>query len=197
MEDITKKEMEILLIIVKSPEVDYNAHSITKEVNITSMGALKILKKLEKENILTPKKIGKATIYSINIKDNYARRYLEVILSREELYANPKVKRWIQELKKIKNAELIILYGSVLKNQEPNDIDALFIVNKNKFQKLQKEIEEINKINIKKIHALYQTFEDLIDNIKNKHKPLLNAIKGIVISGQEKFIEVYNESRKE
>ena len=161
------------------------------------MGALKILKKLEKENILKPKKIGKATIYSINIKDNYARRYVELILSREELYANPKVKRWIQELKKIKNAELIILYGSVLKNQEPNDIDTLFIVNKNKFQKLQKEIEETNKINIKKIHPLYQTFEDIIDNLKKKHKPLLNAIKGIVISGQEKFIEVYNESRKE
>jgi len=197
MEDITKKEMEVLLTLVKSPEVDYNANSISKEVNITSMGALKILKKLEKENILKPKKIGKATIYSINIKDNYARRYVELILSREELYANPKVKRWIQELKKIKNAELIILYGSVLKNQEPNDIDTLFIVNKNKFQKLQKEIEETNKINIKKIHPLYQTFEDIIDNLKKKHKPLLNAIKGIVISGQEKFIEVYNESRKE
>ncbi len=196
MEDITKKEMEILRVIVKSPEADYNANSLSKEIKITSMGALKILKKLEKENILKSRKIGKATIYKIDTND-YARHYIELILSREGLYVNPKVKRWIQELKKIKNADIIILYGSLLKNIEPNDIDVLFVTNKNKFQKLQREIEEINKINIKKIHPLYQTFEDITDNIKKRHKPLLDAIKGIVIHGQEKFIEVYNESRKE
>ena len=60
MNDITNNEIQILLKIVKSPEIDYNANSIAKEIKITSMGALKILKRLEKENILKSKKIGKA-----------------------------------------------------------------------------------------------------------------------------------------
>ena len=34
-------------------------------------------------------------------------------------------------------------------------------------------------------------------NIKKRDKPLLNAIKGIIITGEEKFLEVYNESCKE
>lgn len=197
MKDITKLEMEILLTIIKSPELDYNANNISNVIEITPMGALKILKRLETEEVIKSKKVGKAVIYRINTQNNYAISYISLVLSRETIYASPKVKRWIQELKKIKNADIMILYGSVLKNIEPNDIDVLFVTNKDKFRRLQREIEEINRINIKKIHPLYQTFEDIIDNIKKRHKPLLDAIKGIIVHGQEKFIEVYNESRKE
>jgi len=53
------------------------------------MGALKILKRLENESILKSKKIGKAVIYRINIGNSYAKRYIELILSRESLHANP------------------------------------------------------------------------------------------------------------
>lgn len=197
MKDITKLEMEILLTIVKSPEIEYNANNISKSIEITPMGALKILKRLENENVIKSKKVGKAVIYRINTQNNYAISYISLVLSRETIYTSPKVRRWIQELKKIKNADIMILYGSLLKNIEPNDIDVLFVTNKDKFKKLQREIEEINRINIKKIHPLYQTFEDITDNIKKRHKPLLDAIKGIIVYGQEKFIGVYNESRKE
>ena len=52
MKEITKAEMDIVLRIIKSPEVDYNANAIAKVVGITAMGALKILKRLESEVIL-------------------------------------------------------------------------------------------------------------------------------------------------
>jgi len=58
-------------------------------IGITAMGALKILKRLENESILKSKKIGKAVIYRINIGNSYAKRYIELILSRESLHANP------------------------------------------------------------------------------------------------------------
>lgn len=197
MKDITKNEINIILKLIKSPEIDYNANNLAKVVGITSMGALKILKKLEKESILKSKKIGKAVIYRINTNNLYANHYLSLILSRETIYADPRVKRWIEELKKIKNADIIILFGSVLENPNPNDIDVLFVTDQKHFSKLKEEIKLINEINIKKIHPMYQTFNDIIDNIKKRDKPLLNAIKGIIILGEEKFIEVYNESRKE
>ncbi|HIG93704.1 TPA: hypothetical protein HA234_05915 [Candidatus Woesearchaeota archaeon] len=196
MKEITKTEMEVLLTLVKSPEVDYNANSLAKVVGITAMGALKILKRLESESILKSKKIGKAIIYRVN-QESYARRYIGLILSRESLYANPLVKRWIGEVKKIKNADLIILFGSVLEKSNPNDIDLLLVTDQKRFPKLQEEIKELNKINIKKLHPLYQTYNDLIKNIKKRDKPLLNAIKGIVGRGEEKFLDIYHESRKE
>jgi len=197
MKEITESEMNAILTLVKSPEVDYNANSLAKIIDITPMGALKILKRLEKESILKSKKVGRAVIYRINTESTYARRYVSLILSREVLHTEAKVKRWIQELKKIKNVDIIILFGSVLEKENPKDIDVLLITDKRRFPKLNIEIEELNKLNIKKIHPLYQTFEDIIENIKRRHKPLLNAIKGVIVIGEEKFIEVYNESRKE
>ena len=177
MIDITKAEMDIVLRLVKNPEVDYNANSIAKVVGITAMGALKILKRLEQESILKSKKIGKAVIYRVNTENTYARRYVELMLSRESPHANPQVKRWIEELKKIKNADSIILFGSVLEKSNPNDIDVLLITDQKRFPKLQQEIKELNEINIKKIHPMYQTYNDIIKNIKKRDKPLLNARK--------------------
>lgn len=197
MQEITKAEMDIVLNLVKSPEVLYNGNNLANVINITPTGALKILKRLERESVLKSKKIGKATIYKINTEDKYTVGYVLLILSRERLYVQPIVKRWLQELKKIKNADLIILFGSVLEKENPNDIDVLFVTDKKRFPNLQKEIEELNNINIKRIHPIYQTFEDIVSNIKKGHKPLLNAIKGIIVKGEDKFLEVYDESRKE
>jgi len=197
MKDITKAEMDTVLILVKSPEAIYNANSLAKVIGITSMGALKILKRLLQENIVKSQKIGKAVIYKINVEDLYARKYVSLILLREAQAANPPIKRWITELKKIKNAEVVLLFGSVLDKPNPNDIDVLFVTNKKKFPKLQEEIREIDEMNIKKIHPMYQTSDDIIQNIKKRDKPLLNAIKGIVVFGEEKYLNIYDESRKE
>ena len=197
MKEITKAEMDIVLRIIKSPEVDYNANAIAKVVGITAMGALKILKRLESESILKSKKIGKASIYRVKTENFYAHRYVELVLSREALYANPQVKRWIQELKKVKNADMIVLFGSVLEKSNPSDIDVLLVTDKKRFPRLQQEMKELNEMNIKKVHPMYQTYHDVIRNIKSRDKPLLNAIKGTVVIGEEKFLDIYNESRKE
>lgn len=197
MKKITTAEMNAVLTLVKSPEVIYNANNLSKIIRITPMGALKILRRLEQESIVKSKKIGKAITYKVNVEDTYAHRYVSLILVREAQSADPQIKRWITELKKIKNIEVVVLFGSVLEKQDPHDIDVLLITDQKRFPKLQQEIKELNEINIKKIHPLYQTYEDIIKNIKKRDKPILNAIKGIVVFGEEKFIEIYNESRKE
>ena len=197
MDTITKNEMHTILSIVKSPEMMYNANNLAKVLEITSMGTLKILKKLEQELILKSKQIGKARIYRINLDDDYSKNYINLLLSREALHSSPQIKRWASELKKIKHADLIILFGSVLDKKEPNDIDVLFVTEQKNFKKLKDEIKELNQINVKNVHPVYQSKEDLILNIKEKDKVILNAIKGIFIKGENNFLEVYDESRKE
>ena len=193
MKDITQKEMEAVLTLVKSPEEIYNANSLAKVLDITSMGALKILKRLEKEGIVKARQIGKATTYKISQSD-YAQHYITLLLSRELLQAESFVKRWVNEIKKLKSVQIAVLFGSVLRKKEVEDIDVLLVTDQKNFPKLKKEIEELNKINIKRIHPMYQSFEDVIKNIKERDKPLLNAIKGMVVLGEEKFLEVYHES---
>ncbi|MBU4124130.1 MAG: hypothetical protein KKI14_01545, partial [Nanoarchaeota archaeon] len=132
--DITENEMKIVLSIIKNPHIMYNANSISKISGISSMGALKILKKLEKESILIPKKIGRSTIYRIDTKNNYSRNYIKLLLSRESTSSVGIIKRWVNEIKKIKSSDISILFGSVLKDKEPNDIDVLFVTDQKKFE---------------------------------------------------------------
>ena len=197
MRNITTKEIQAVLTIVKNPEASYNAHSLAKVLDISSMGALKILKRLEKESILKSKQIGRSAIYRINVENEYARKHVVFLLSREVLHSSPLVKRWAQELKKIQNADMVILFGSVLEKQDPHDIDALLVTSQKKYPSLQQEIKELNHINVKQIHPLYQSSADIIKNIRKRDKPLLNAIKGVVIFGEELFLEVCHESRQE
>lgn len=189
MKDITNNEMLFVLAIFKSPETDYNANSIAKHLKITSMGALKIAKRLEKENILTSREMGKAKFYKVSLND-YTRKYITFLLKREEEQSAAYIKRWINEARKIKNADSAVLFGSILRKEDAKDIDLLLITSESKFQKLKKEIENINLINTKKIHPLYQTKQDLIKNIKKQDKPILNAIKGIIVFGEDKIISL-------
>jgi len=194
MNSITNNEMLLVLSILKSPENDYNANNIAKHLGISSMGALKIMKRLEKEGILKHKQVGKAIIYRVNLNNDYAKEYVKFALRREAQQANPYIKRWISDIKKLTRAKVSILFGSVLKkHKEAKDIDVLLVTDKEGFSKLKKEVERINTINIKKIHPVYQTMEDVVKHIKEENKVVLNAIKGIVAFGESPLVEVFEK----
>ena len=198
MIDITINEMNFILKLIKNPREEFNARTMAKKIGMSHMGALKIAKKLEKEKIVNSKQIGKGIYYTLDLKKDYAAQYVKFLLNRETEQAHPYVRRWINELKKISSADIIILFGSVLTKYEgANDIDVLLITSNKKFDHLKKEIESINNINIKKIHPIYQSGKDLEKNINEKDKVILNAIRGVVIIGEDKFIElIKNESNK-
>lgn len=179
----------LILVILKNPDKKYNSNSISKIIGISSMGALKIAKNLEKEKILLFEEIGKAKIFKLNLKNDYVLQYVSLLLRSEAEQSNSGVKKWITEIKKIKNADSAILFGSVLHKEEPRDIDVLFIVEKNKLNGLKKEIEKINFMNNEKIHPVFQTNEDFYRNVEKNDKIILNVLKGIVIFGENKFLE--------
>ena len=191
MDDITKNEMDFVLTIFKSPEMQYNANSMAKKLGISRMGALKIAKRLEAENIVSSKEFGKATFYRINLESDYVRQYVKFLLKREAERANSYVRVWIDDIRKIKSADAAILFGSVLRKfKDAGDIDVLLILNIKNYKKIEKEVKELNELNSKKIHTLYQKREDFLANIEKGDKPLLNAVKGIYAFGEDTFMEL-------
>ena len=190
MKDITNNEMLFVLSIFKSPENEYNTSDIAKLLEISPMGALKIARRLEKENILKSKEIGKARVYQLNMRNDYVREYIKFLLRREAEQSPSYVKVWINELRKIKNADIAILFGSILRKEDANDIDALLITDQKRFSKLKKEVENINLINVKRLHPVYQSEKDIKANIKRGDKALLNAIKGVVSFGEERIVDL-------
>ena len=195
MNEISPNEMKTLLMIFKDYSSSYNANNLSKKLNITSMGCLKILKNLEKKKILTSKQLGKARFYKIDFENSYAKTYLQFILENEAEESIPKIKKVVKEVRKLQeNATIGIVFGSVLHKENYADVDLLLVLNNQKNEGLNKNIEEINKINIKKIHAVKQTEEDLIKNLKENNAVIISAIKeGIVAFGYEKVIKVIED----
>jgi len=187
----SNNEEKAILKILQSPENEYNANSISKLIKVSSMGALKLLKRLEKEGILKQRKVSNISFYKINFENSYAVDYVSLMIKSKAEHCTSYVKRWVGELRKIRNAEIGIIFGSILsKGEKANDIDVLFVVEKKKFNDLKKEVEYLNILNEKKIHPVFQTREDLAKNIEKKDKVVLEAIKGIVAFGEKEFVKL-------
>ncbi len=191
MNSLTRNEMAFVLNVFKSPETEYNANSISKVIGISSMGALKIAKRLEKEGVVSSRELGKAKFYRLKLDSDYVREYVRFLLKMEAEQAHPYVKMWIDEIRKLKSAYSAILFGSVIgKHKEAGDIDVVLITGKKKFHGLKQEIDEINRLNVKRLHPVFQTKEDFVRNMKKGDRVLLEAIRGVVVFGEDKIIEL-------
>ena len=103
---------------------DYNAYSLKDKLELSNFGTVKLLKRLENDNILTSKKMGNATFYKFNTGNGYAIKLLELsFMEHDELTTY--VKGWLYDLKQFEeDAKSVILFGSVLsKGKKANDID--------------------------------------------------------------------------
>ena len=192
MIELTRKEQEALLIIYKDVTNFYNANSLSKELEITQVGTMKLLKRFEKNNILLSKRIGKSIVYKINIEEEFVQKLIAFALINEA----SKYQRWKDEFKSLRKKDRILLfYGSAPRNySNAKDIDIFIVVNKEEFHDVNKKLEEIQSILPKKIHAIKATKEDLVKNIKEKNKSMVEILKtAIVLYGYDKYMEVVNE----
>jgi len=192
MIELTKKEQEALLIIYKDVANFYNANSLSKEIGITQVGTMKLLKRFEKNNILLSKRIGKSIVYKIDIEKEFVQKLIAFALMNEA----SKYQRWNDEFKSLcKKDRILLFYGSASRNySNAKDIDIFIVVNKEELHEVNKKLGEIQNILPKKIHAIKATKEDLVKNIKEKNKSMVEIIKtAIVLYGYDKYMEVVNE----
>ena len=96
---------------------------------------------------------------------------------------------YADEVIKFKEAEMIIIFGSVLRGKEFNDVDVLFLTNQTK--KVNNFCLEISKVRTKPVVPLIMKQEDLIKAMKNKKEAILGMMKeSVVLKGESIFIEV-------
>ena len=183
---------EILEILFRQFSRIWIITSLSEEINLSRVGIWKVLKKLEKENLIFLVSVGTGKTNSKTIKLNWENPLLEkklsLILTKEAL----EQQRWLKnfaELEKI--TDFTLLYGSILfSSKEANDIDILGVItNKKNFLKIDDAIQKIQKTQTKKIHSEIFTKEELNEEIKKSNEIFLDALKkGIILFGQEKFI---------
>lgn len=187
MMQFTNNERKALLVIFKDLDNYYNANSLSKKLNISRIGMMKLLKKLKKNDILKSKLIGKSEIYKINLDSDYARDMLAFLLSDE---AN-NFKRWKNEFRELfKGDRIVMIYGSAIVNySEANDIDLMIVGKTNKLSDINKVISEKQKILPKKIHLIELSQYEFLKNLEEKQNSIMDIVKtAIILYGQFKYV---------
>ncbi|MFA4953526.1 MAG: hypothetical protein WC584_04850 [Candidatus Pacearchaeota archaeon] len=192
---IPKNTKKIILYLLKNLEL-VNINQISKKLSISVGSAFKILKDLEKNNIVLSSNLGNAKFYQINLNNEETIKWCEIILSEEKRNLKGYSKIYAEEIQKFEHAELIILFGSVLNNRNFNDVDVLFITNKTK--EVTKFCLNLSKIRTKPVVPLILKKEDLIKEIKNKKEVVLNILKiGIILKGESTFLGVLKNVKQQ
>ncbi len=187
---IPKNTTKVIMYLLRNiDEFGYNINKIAKLNKISVGSAFKILKELERDKIIIKKEISNASHYKLNFGNPETTKLCELLLLAEKRNLKGYAKVYADEVIKFKDAELIIIFGSVLKGKEFNDIDVLFITNQTK--KVNDFCLEISKVRTKPVVPLIIKQEDLIKAMKQRKEAILGMMKeGIVLKGESIFMEV-------
>ncbi|MDI6720915.1 MAG: hypothetical protein QMD85_00890 [Candidatus Aenigmarchaeota archaeon] len=190
MVSMTANEARTMEFLIRNFSKNYNINQLARELKISPGGMYKILKKLGRQNFLIETGIGNNVFYKINYMSNEALDACKFALTEKQ--ATPYVRALIKDMEALKDkTELAILFGSVLsKGREARDIDILLVFDRKNLKDVESLIGKINTVKPKKIHAVYQTREDLIKNIRNRDKAILEEISTGIILWNRDFLVV-------
>lgn len=189
MASLTELEKKAALVLFKDFTAYYNANSLSKVLGMSRVGAMKILRKMEKGGLVSSQHIGKSIVYKLKLGDDYVRKLVAFLLADE---ANG-FRRWKEEFKEMfREGCIVMLFGSAIANYEKaRDIDLLIAAPGRDMREIGKAIESRREILPKKLHAIKVTRGELESNIKRKDRVILGIIrKGIILHGQEEYVEV-------
>jgi len=185
---LTLNEKKVLRLLMAAFDRDYSINQIAKECNLSPNGALKILKKFEKEGVLIAKTIANIKSYKMNFGNEKTSIVLELALISE---LDGRIKHRLEDFKELKEVtKACILFGSYIDlSKKPHDLDVLFVLDG--YEEYKKKLSAVKGIVPAEIHDVVQTEEDMKKNIIKKDEVILNILrKGIVLWGQKTITKV-------
>ena len=197
---LSNNTFKIINFLIRNLE-PYNINQIARALDLSVGSVHKILKTLEKRNIVNIKELGNAIYYNINLNNNEAVKLGELVLIEGKnniLMENKIANIYARDLVKF-DAKLIILFGSILtKKNEAKDIDVLFIIkHKEQVNEINNFCSEISKIRTKKVNPLIMLEQDFVNNLKNKNKAVQDLIKtGIILKGEDIFLRAIKNAHQ-
>jgi predicted nucleotidyltransferase len=194
---LTQNEKKVLKLIFSGLKDELSINQIAKACALSPNGAMKILKKFEREGIMNYKTVANTKIYYLDFMNEKTKNILKLALIQDSL--DKKIKYRLEDLKPLKShTKACILFGSYIKpGNRPNDLDILFILNKNQFPELKKISKQVYDTLPLKVHDALQTEEDFENNLIKKDKVLLSALRnGIILWGHDSIIELVEHATK-
>jgi len=183
---------KIACTLVKDFSSIHTASSLAQQLQMSRWGIWKVIKKMEKEELINLQETGKGetstkTIH-LNWKNNLTEKTVTLALAQEAEF----FKRWKFVFANLEpDADFMILFGSILHSPKTAaDIDIIIVAKQTYLLKISKTLENIQKTQEKKIHTHNFTFKEFRQELQKPNKVFLDALdRGVVLFGQEKFIQ--------
>ncbi len=193
---IPKNTAKLMRFLLRNIEKNgYNINQIAKFLKISVGSSFKILKDLERRKIATTQTIGNATHFNLDLNNPETVKLCELLLLEERRQLTGYAKIYGELIQNFRDAELIVLFGSILTKREFNDVDVLFVTNKAK--EASDFCLEASKIRTKPIVPLILKKGDLVRELKNRREAVTSLIReGAVLKGESAFIEVIKNAKK-
>ena len=182
----TKNTFEVLNVLFTGK---FSINQIARNIGISVMGASKIVKKLQEENVVNIEKIGRSHIISLNILEpnievfSLAERYgFEKFLER-----NPALSGFLLKVRELKT-DFSLIFGSYASGEEStdSDLDVMFVTSN---KKIYKEINSLRSLLNIELYPLRVTRSEFVDKVKNNHRIYKEIIGGkrVIINGAHNF----------
>lgn len=172
----------------------FNINTIAKKLEISVGSAFKILKELEKKGMAAVERLGNACFYSLNLANEETAKLCELLLLGEKRNLAGYAKLYAEDIQKFGKADLIVMFGSVLRKKEFNDVDILFVTDK--ARDVSRFCLDLSKIRAKPVVPLILKKEDAIRELKEGKEVMQTIIKeGIVLTGESVFVEIIKNAK--
>ena len=183
------EKMIIRFLAIKQDQ--YSLNGLARECKVSPAGAYKIVKKLENEEIVYAKAVANIKIFRLNFDSEKTKRVLELAFIQEKLEG--RIFQRAQDMIVLNGVTKIgIIFGSYnTKEDAPRDLDLVFVVEKEDFEKYKQILTNVVNITPIKIQDIVQTEQDLTENIKKNDPIIVDALfSGIVLWGFETLSRV-------
>src|SRR3989338_8523713 len=183
---LAKNELNALKFLTRHFTESYSINQLAKQIGLTPKGMHKLLKRLERQNIVKPLKMGNSVFYKVNFEYDLARKAAEISLFDEIKLPYAKVQA--KDLLVLRPVTLaVILFGSLLeKGEKAGDIDILAVLKQEQYRAFKKSLDNLQLIKPKHIQPVVQSPQDLVNNLKKKDAVLLEVLKkGRILWGHE------------
>ncbi len=200
---LTGKQLNIFKAFVMYPFKEYTRQNIKSIAQEKSNNALSLaFSQFKKEDLLIEKKVGKSSLYTLNLENDLVFYYIALI---NDLRLKKTVKTSInyvkEKTKKVTPFFSIIIFGSFAIHQEKKDSDldiCILIENKNIVKNLKIAIKDAELKSLINLDINIITKEDMIEMLINDEENLGKQIvkKHIVIYNHQLFYDILKEGIK-
>lgn len=198
---ITKKQLKIFEVFAKKPFAEYTLKQIKELSKEKSNNALAIaMKQFKSENLLNEQKVGKSSLYSLNIDNSIHYIALSNLLRLDRL-AYKTIKMIKESVEKYTFFYSIVVFGSysIQEQTKKSDLDVVVFI---ETEKLRKEIQRaLNSVELKSIIPLdghVITKEEFLEMINMEEENLGKQIarKHLVMYNHQIFYSIMKKGIK-